>query len=229
MCFSAQASFIAAGVLAAIAAALSRKVRTPQQWLLVGVPLFFSLQQMLEGIVWVTLNKGDSTSILHTMSVYGFLFFAVVVWPFYIPYMLFIFEEDAQRKKILRINRSIGIYVSLLLGGICLHYGVHARITDHHIMYDVIQNAGISTYVYNTYLLLYIWVTVGSMLLSTVPCMWMMGVLIGISCIIAYTLYYASFGSVWCFFAAIISCMSYYVMSVWNPSINSGQVDERKK
>lgn len=216
MCFSAQASFIAAGTLAIIGAAVTRKVCTRQQWLLALMPLFFALQQMFEGVIWVTLNNGNTVSLLHKSAVYGFIFFAVVVWPSYFPVMLYVFEQSRQRKLLLFANMLVGACLSLILMVICSYYGITVFLADHHLAYNTAISINISPSVYALYSLFYVWVTVGSMLISSVPCMWVMGVVGGISYAVAYLLYYASFGSVWCFFAAIISSMIYFVLGRWN-------------
>ncbi|KTD57119.1 hypothetical protein Lsai_1723 [Legionella sainthelensi] len=55
MCFSASASFTAAGVIAAVGICSLLKARTYPLFLFALTPLFFAVQQALEGIVWITL------------------------------------------------------------------------------------------------------------------------------------------------------------------------------
>jgi hypothetical protein len=43
--------------------------------------------------------------------------------------------------------------------------------------------------------------------------MWILGVIGIIAFIVAHIFYYMAFGSVWCFFAAIASIATYYVVS----------------
>src|ERR1700722_9094839 len=106
MCFSAQASFAASAALIAISALCFSKARNNAQKLLASGPLFFGMQQALEGLVWMTLNKGDHSSSLHMCGTYGFLSFAYIFWPLYVPFTVYIFEKNAQRKQI-----ALGLFI----------------------------------------------------------------------------------------------------------------------
>src|SRR5689334_14768384 len=100
MCFSAQASFAASATLIAISALCFKKARTFEQKLLAACPLLFGIQQFLEGIVWMTLQRSETHSSLHAVGVYGFLTFAYMFWPIYVPYMAYRLEHNPLRKKI---------------------------------------------------------------------------------------------------------------------------------
>ena len=56
MCFSATASFAAAGVLGTIGVATLRHVREPRSLLFASVPMLFAVHQFAEGMVWLGLN-----------------------------------------------------------------------------------------------------------------------------------------------------------------------------
>jgi len=85
MCFSAQASFTAAAFIGTIGVVTIARAKKPMRALAI-TPLFFALQQALEGIVWLTMDVGDSTSLLHKASMYTFLVFATMIWPVHINY-----------------------------------------------------------------------------------------------------------------------------------------------
>lgn len=216
MCFSAQASFIASAILAVIGAAIIRNVKHKKQWWLVAIPFMFSIQQFLEGIVWVTLKQNNTTSILHYISVYGFVFFALVVWPAYIPLALWRAEPNTQRKLLLFARMLVGCCLSLILVFTYINLGVFAYIQNHHIVYTSTAISRINSNVYWLILFIYILVTIGSLCISSLPYMRLIGIIGGISCVVAYIGYNTAFGSVWCFFAAIISCMLYYSVKEWN-------------
>ena len=59
MCFSAGASFTAGVVLSAVGVANHRKAKKPSQRLLALIPFLFGLQQVAEGVLWVTLRSSD--------------------------------------------------------------------------------------------------------------------------------------------------------------------------
>src|ERR1700722_141614 len=101
MCFSAQTSFTAAAALSVVGIATLSKVRSNKIRPFAVIPFIFAIQQGLEGIVWVTLNAGDAISLLHKIGVYGFLFFADLFWPLWIPGSIYKLEENRLRKKLL--------------------------------------------------------------------------------------------------------------------------------
>lgn len=107
MCFSAEASFIASGALAAASGA-SLKVAPKDQRLIALVPLLFASQQAIEGVQWLHLHSGTSSPMLS----YAYLLFAFVLWPVYVPAALF--KVDAARRKFLRWFVLTGAIVSSL-------------------------------------------------------------------------------------------------------------------
>lgn len=62
-------------------------------------------------------------------------------------------------------------------------------------------------------ILLYVVATIGALFISSLRKMWILGILVAFSFIISYIYYYMEFGSVWCFFSAIESCVLYYIVS----------------
>ena len=90
MCFSAPASFSAAALLA-IASVYSIRKASKSFLPLALIPLFFAIQQLLEGIIWVYINDPSLTSFVKLLS-YSYLFFAYFFWPFWIPLSLSIFD-----------------------------------------------------------------------------------------------------------------------------------------
>ena len=71
MCFSATASFAASAVLITAGGA-SLSLAKPHQRLFAAMPLLFGIQQAIEGLQWLQLDKGESS----LLAGYGFLFFA---------------------------------------------------------------------------------------------------------------------------------------------------------
>lgn len=222
MCFSAEASFTSAGVLAIIGAITLREARketSPQKLCYLAViPLMFALQQFFEGIVWVTMPPEYDYFLLHKISVQGFLIFAGMFWPVWIPYTLYSLEEDPKRKKILCVTLSLGIIVAAASALSMIIFGNEAHIVAHNIAYPLPLNAqehGLFPYSKIGYVIilgLYVLVTIGSSFISTVRYVWIFGVLTLIGFIGAQILYAKAFGSVWCFFAAIISIVCYFIV-----------------
>ena len=59
MCFSAEASFGTGVVIAIVGAVAVRKAETPSRRVFAMIPLFLSIQQCMEGILWLSLSHPD--------------------------------------------------------------------------------------------------------------------------------------------------------------------------
>ena len=59
MCFSATASFGASAVLGAIGIIAVAKAKTKPQRLFATIPLIFAVQQLTEGLLWLSLKNAD--------------------------------------------------------------------------------------------------------------------------------------------------------------------------
>lgn len=94
MCFSATASFVASGVLLPLGAAtltMAHRKGDRQALPLAVAPLVFSLQQALEGMVWLGLDTpllatGAGSDSLTMGAVLAYLFFAFAFWPVWMPW-----------------------------------------------------------------------------------------------------------------------------------------------
>lgn len=217
MCFSVQASFSTAAVLLFLSALCFQKSKNNAQRLLAGGPLFFGIQQALEGLVWITLNNPGMYMTLQLFSTYGFLFFAYIFWPIYIPATLYSLEKNVLRKKIIFGLLMIGSLVATsgVIALVFFDYTPHAL--HNHIAY--IYNSPYALFPLPTlislqYILLalYTLALVGSMFVSSVSYMWLSGCLVAIGFIVAHMQYTKTFGSVWCFFAAVTSVVIYWIL-----------------
>ncbi|KTD10749.1 hypothetical protein Lgra_1715 [Legionella gratiana] len=225
MCFSASASFTAAGVLSAVGICSLLKARTYPLYLFAVTPLFFALQQALEGIVWITLMQGDSISLLNKIGVYGFLFFAGVFWPIWLSGCLYLLEDDKKRKKLLFIVFIIGIIAaSKILFRLVAHEHT-AVISEHHINYPMfaltyeITSIKRVLYSYTLDLILtmaYLIAVIVPFFISSIRGMWIIGAVTAIGFIVAAVFYSLAFGSVWCFFGALATIAIYYVVVNYN-------------
>jgi len=218
MCFSAGASFTAAAGLSLISLVSIKQVRTKKIIPLSLTPLFFGIQQASEGFVWVTLNNGDTISLLHVSSMYVFLFFAGMFWPTWVPASLYWAEDVYKRKQLLFKLMCCGILVSLLFLWCWLLKTKGAVIIDHHIDYPVDHYpfdctnpmyCRIGSYVLS---FLYSLVTIIPFFVSSIPYMKLLGIAVGGGAVTAYIFYLMAFPSVWCFFAAICSVIIYWIV-----------------
>ncbi len=229
MCFSVQASFAAAGTLSIISLLSIKQAHEKKIVPLALTPLFFGIQQACEGIVWITLNNGDTTSMLHLAAMYGFLFFAGVFWPTWVPASLYWTEQSHKRKQILSTCIVLGTIVSALFFYSWLLQTTGAVVINHHIDYPVNNYpfgithpllSKIGTYILSA---CYGLVTIVPFFISTIPHMKLLGITIGTGALISYIFYITAFASVWCFFAAVCSILLIFV--VRNYKKNTVQTD----
>ncbi|MCX5922632.1 MAG: hypothetical protein NTX86_04890 [Candidatus Dependentiae bacterium] len=210
MCFSAQASFTAAAGLAIIGFLAIYKAHTNTLRLFACTPLFFALQQALEGIVWLNLMNNNTSTMLHTIATYGFVFFAGIFWPVCIPSILYALETDTLRKKILLSTIASGSCVASISAYIIIMFGPVARIAEHHIAYD--QNWHHTPLVLLCLYSMYTFAVIVPFFVSSIQTMWLVGLALAIGFVVASISFWLSSGSVWCFFAALISALVYKIV-----------------
>jgi hypothetical protein len=198
MCFSANASFAASGVLAAVGAASIRENKTKRGLMYASIPLLFAVQQLIEGFQWLSQGPGFWSMAL----AYGFLFFAVILWPVYVPVAVYLIEPQPQRKKRLGYFIMLGAIVALY-SLVCLFINpisVSAAACCH-IHYGLGMPFGKAIGV------AYVVATCGALFFSGHRWIRNMGVVAFIALVVSYL--YASFAviSVWCFFSAALSVL----------------------
>ncbi len=206
MCFSAKASFLTSGMLAVMGIVTLEKIKEKKQILFASIPLIFSAQQFIEGILWLSLT-GKANPELIKLCAWGFLSIAFLLWPIWIPISLIFLEKKLNRKKILFSTLFMGIFVAIHNAYLMLQYGVSAQLTENHILYNVFYPS--PRFLYTA---LYVFATVLPFFISSVPLMWFFGLVGFISLIITMFFYLNYLISVWCFFAAFLSVLIYLII-----------------
>jgi hypothetical protein len=199
MCFSASASFVSSAVLLVGGGLALKQVKSPNQIAFALMPLIFSIQQFSEGLLWLT--EGQSETIWQQTLVYVFLFFAQILWPFWVPFSMWRIETNPARKKLLKILLFFGIGESLFLGYGVFFHKVDMQIAEHHIRYVVSFRSTYPEYMSIFYLI----PTILPLIFSSVKRIYFLYILICASAIVTYLLYREYFISIWCFFAALMS------------------------
>jgi hypothetical protein len=200
MCFSPAASFTAAAVLSVAGIAALRISTTGPQRVLSGIPLLFALQQVTEGVLWMSLAD-PSLGHLAPWAMYGFLLFAQVIWPVYVPFSMFVFEQVAARKKLIGMLMAAGLLFGAYSAWCLYAWPVSAEIEAHHIRYNLGYALSQKWY----YGLLYFIPTILAPLAASDKKLHWLGYLFLGSYIVARVLFHFYVISVWCFFGAIIS------------------------
>ncbi len=219
MCFSANASLTTAAGLSIIGLLSVHAAKKNRQLIpLASSSLFFAMQQGCEGIVWITLNAGDTTSLLHLIAMYGFMSFAGIFWPIWVPLTLYIPEKIHKRKKLLLITLFIGICSALLLFFSWILKTTGAHVVHHHIDYPVtnypfgITNDWLKLPVTWISSLAYCTAVIMPFFISSLTYAWIAGTVVILAFVTSYIFYYATLGSVWCFFAAVASGLIYVLI-----------------
>lgn len=210
MCFSATASFVAGGSLI-VAGGASLKIAKKSDRLLAFIPLFFGIQQSIEGFQWLALNRGDASYLL----AYAFLFFGFLLWPVYVPLALFM--ADKSRRKILRWFIGLGGVVALLYFIGLIVNPLTVSILNKSVCYKIAIPTG---YIASG---LYFISVFGALMVSSKKYFRWMGVVILITAVVAEVFFLLTFASVWCFFAAIVSALVYFYIRVARNSLNPVQ------
>lgn len=209
MCFSAGASFAAAAVLGGVGVVSLRKATTRSQLLFAGIPALFAIQQLTEGLLWLSLSYAGYES-LQTPATYIFLFFAQFLWPILIPSAFLLMEHNKTRKKILWVAVIAGIIGSSILAYRMIFNQVYAEAREHHIYYEI-GSTQIQTIVSS---IMYVIAIVFSPFVSTIKGTKAIAFLLLISLLVTRIMFEAYLISVWCFFAAMLSVLIYRALKL---------------
>lgn len=210
MCFSATASFTAGIGLVVVGVMTTRRVERRAELPFALIPFLFGVQQLIEGVLWLTLAEGATFA--NSLLTYSYSFFSHVFWPIYIPISVFLIEPESWRRRTLLVISIVGAAVGLYLLYFLVRLPIIAQVEGSHINY-------VSPHFYiSTVLSLYVLGTCVSLLLSSHWTVRLFGIAALGSFIAAYAFYATWLISVWCFFAAalsIIVLLHFY----WRPAI----------
>ena len=199
MCFSASASFIAGASLSAIGVAALKNTEARTEQPLAMIPLLFGVQQLTEGVIWLTMRH-DAPLLKQTMT-YVYSGFSHVLWPMYLPFAVGLLEAVRWRKRTLYAFEAAGVSVGLYLLYSLLTRPMVAEVVGKHIVY-----ASPHFYLLPV-MVLYLAATCVSCFFSSHGFVKLFGVLALLSFITAYIVHVEALVSIWCFFAAILSLL----------------------
>ena len=207
MCFSATASFTAGAVLLGVgtltlrSALASRHSRQRCDRPFAAIPLLFAIQQLIEGVIWLTFRF--DAPLLNSVMTHVYSFFSHVLWPVYVPAAVLLMEPAGWRRRGLIAFVAAGAALGAYLLYVLVAFPIVSRPTGQHIEY-------VSPHFFAAVTMtLYLLSTAVSPLLSTHRMVVVFGVLALLSFGAAYAFYATWFISVWCFFAALLSAVIY--------------------
>jgi hypothetical protein len=222
MCFSATASFGACAVLGAVGIITVAKAKTNPQKVFATIPLLFAVQQLSEGLLWLSLKDADMAS-WQSLLTYTFLIFAMAVWPFWIPLTIWLLEKDAKRKKKIKVLVWTGAAVAIGVCVILFSYPVQvvtpfcfncpgsSLSPRDHLHYEFAIPAIIKKLIV-AFSVLYIGATIVTPFFSSNKKMKWLGVVFLASYLFAISFYRGFVISVWCFFAAVLSFVVLWII-----------------
>jgi hypothetical protein len=207
MCFSASASFGAGVILTAAGVITRKKITSPEQEPFAAIPFLFAAQQFVEGFLWLSFNNPMAP--WHLPATYLFLIFAQVVWPFWVPFAMLKLEQNPKRRKILLGLVGLGAMISIYLALCLIIYPVNSEVVGYHIGYTLsfpLAFTALSGVIYFI-------PTVLSPYVSSIKRMPILGMAIFCSYLFTKLYYKEHVISIWCFLAAILSTLVYFVLS----------------
>ena len=219
MCFSATASFVAAGALAPIGAAcvpLAQRLGARRWMPLAVTPLVFAVQQALEGVVWLRLGHGASTAELRPVAL-AYLGFAFAIWPIWMPWCALCLGAGRLLGWQRRLMRglwglgallAVGLWVPLLLQPGLVNPIVRLGSIDYRA-----QPIWAGPFSHTVLSLLYGLIVVLPLWLH--PCRRLRWLAAGLALAfaLAQVAYLHAFSSVWCYFSAVLSAMVLWILS----------------
>lgn len=196
MCFSAAASFSAAALTGTTGAVTLAHVSKAREIPLASMPLLFSLQQAIEGTLWLILPRGRGPA---QALVAMFLTIALVVWPVLAPLAIGLVESQRTRRVLIFALLPAGVAVAVYSALSLVQHPYAASLTGSGICY--ISGVPYPSAIFAAYVLC----ICIPLLLSTNFLLKIFGIVVVIGMIVSNLVYYVGFISVWCFFAATAS------------------------
>ena len=197
MCFSAEASLAASGVLAATSVAIARIPKEKSSIPLSLFPAVFATHQFIEGVLWLT-HDGVLPGTTRTVATYAYVLIAFVLWPIFVPFAAYWAELRRPKRIAILVCQAIGLAVGLVLLTSVLRGPVEVSACCGSLFYHVDAAPVL--------LLPYLIAVSVPFLVSSSRNLLLFGVGILAACGAALvTASVATFPSVWCFFAAILS------------------------
>lgn len=216
MCFSATASFAAGGFLLGLGAITLKTARHAREIPFAAIPLWFAVQQLIEGVIWWTFSH--DVSLLNSVMTHVYSFFSHVLWPAYIPLAVLLMEPAGWRRHALSAIVAAGTLVGVYLLYVLVAFPVVSQPVGQHIEY-------VSPHFFAALTMtLYLIATTASLLLSAHQRVRVFGAASMLAFAVAYAFYARWFISVWCFFAALLSVLVYFHLVAQRASGNRRQL-----
>ncbi len=199
MCFSASASFAAAGALAIIGAATLAQRPSARMAMFAATPLIFAAHQAIEGAIWLGVRGGAAPQALIKLWV----FIAEVFWPTFTPLAILMFTKGRRRRQGLAALLFTGLVVSGYFLAILMQNDFNASVVNGNLTYQPDQPSA------HNLPGLYLMATVAPLMIARERFVLAFGVAVLAGAMVTELFYQHAGPSVWCFFAAIASLFAF--------------------
>ena len=210
MCFSAEASFSAATLLAIVGYSTMADTKNKKELCLAAIPLLFAIQQASEGVLWIAMAYNMADSLWASIAKYVFLLFAYVNWPLWMPISLYLIENKRNKKIIMGACFLIGLIFVIWNLTMVLGKTVTVSVVGNSLLYDANEPGTHAEFVFMRFL--YVAAVLIPIFLSSYRYMPLFGVAVGLTFLLSEYFYQLTFTSVWCFFAAVTSGALFLVL-----------------
>lgn len=202
MCFSAEASFAASGLLAASSVAIWRLPKDRASTPLALFPVIFASHQFVEGVLWLN-HDGVLPDTVKPAAVYAYALIAFVLWPIFVPFSAYLIETGRWRRVLILICQAAGLWTGLSLLLSFAHHPLQVTVDCCSFSYQVDAPDAL--------IVPYLFAVAVPFLASSLRSLVIFGVAIAVSCAAAAVAASATtFPSIWCFFAAVLSAGLYW-------------------
>ena len=174
-----------------------------------SISLIFSLQQFTEGVLWLGLDEGASFTWVLQPWIYMYLVFAMVIWPTFLPYIFWRVESDSRKRRYIIYVLGIGFLITIhnLLMLVMKEHSIF--IVNHSIQYSVDNSLWRQV--------VYALAVIPAFFISSLRHAWWVGVLGVVSFVLTHFFSAMTFTSMWCFFAALMSALFYFIVKSAKP------------
>lgn len=221
MCLSAEASFSAAAILLPAGILTTyRSYKVDRQYLaFAALPALFGIQQLLEGMVWVAGARGDED--LVTQYSLGYMFFAWLAWPVWVPVSVYFIESGIRRVLCLFFAIAGGMIGALQFVPYFAHDGwLVTTFLEKAIRYEGSELLDLVTTRAVTYGI-YLAIIIAPLFISRYRDVRVFGLLVTGVMIVTYLFFTYAYISVFCFGGAVVSV--YLVVMIFRKSPPAGR------
>ena len=201
MCFSAEASFAGAAVITAAGVGALSLVKDKREIPFAALPLLFGAHQALEGLTWVELDGMDQGR-LTGFGVHSWVMFAWAFLPAYVPWAVWLLEDDPRRKRWMRWLMIVGGALAVFMAVQALQPEIGVSVVNDQLDYQM----GIG-FPAALLALPYVAATCLTPVLSTHRWVRAFGIANFLAMTAAAIIESKDYSSIWCTFAAFLSLM----------------------